>query len=450
LAVFRSGLLRVLVRTGLVSLLGKGAGFLVPIFAAAWFGAGAETDAFFLSYAVVFFAVGIWGTGLETVAISQVARWTAAGGVVLEHELSWARRWVVGCALATMLVLGVVEVAVILPTISDAVSRRESLLAFLLLAPMLLAVSNTALLTGGLAAAGHFSLPAGTQSLRGVGAILGALLLRHQMGVLSLAVGYSAGELARWALLSWHWRRLRGQLRAPAPGAVADIPRLRREVLQVAWPQLAALAIVGTAPLVERWASGGIGAGAISYLDYAMRLYAVPSSLFDASVAGVLQSYWADHQYRGDPAQLTGSVRRTVVRVFAVALAATALCWFGRGLVVGVVLRRGAFTGDDARVVARVFGILMLGFPAGMAALVLERAFMALQGTGYLLRIAVAKITVRSGIAIVGAATLGVTGVALAQPLTSLLELTLLAVSWGALLRSRGVPRGVAPTAGAR
>jgi putative peptidoglycan lipid II flippase len=428
---FRQGLPQTLVRTGLVSLAGKGAGFLVPIFAAAWFGAGSDTDAFFLAYAVVLFGVGVWGTGLETVAISQVARWLSEHRVNVDQELAWARRWVLGSAAVGMVLLAAVHLFIILPTVSAHVSWRTSVLSLALLFPMFFAAASNSLLTGGLAAAGHFSLASGSQALRGIGALVGAVLVRGPLGVLSLALGYTMGEWARWVLLSTYWRRLRRQAALPLNAVDPDVVRgLRRAALVAAGPQMAAFALVGIAPLAERWVSGGIGAGAVSYLDYGSRLYAVPSSLFDASVAGVLQSYWAGHYYRGAPQAVARSVRRVVLLALLIATAVAGVAWFERQFLVSLALHRGAFTLADAQVVAVVFGVLMLGFPTGMAALVLERAYMAAQSTHVLLGIAVVKLVVRVSAAIIGGALFGLPGVALAQPVTTLADLALLGLFW--------------------
>ena len=428
---FRDGLPKTLVRTGLVSLAGKGAGFLVPIFAAAWFGAGSDTDAFFLAYAVVLFGVGIWGTGLETVAISQVARWLSEPRVNVDQELAWARRWVLGSAAAGIVVLAAVHLLVILPTVSAHVSWRTSVFSLGILFPMFFAAASNSLLTGGLAAAGHFSLASGSQALRGIGALVGAALVRGPLGVLSLALGYTLGEWARWLLLSSYWRYLRRRAARPLHPVDPEVVRgLRRAALVAAGPQMAAFALVGVAPLAERWVSGGIGAGAVTYLDYGARLYAVPSSLFDASVAGVLQSYWAGQYYRGTPHVVTHSVRRIVLLALLIATTVAAVAWFERQFLVSLALHRGAFTLADAQVVAVVFGVLMLGFPTGMAALVLERAYMAAQSTRVLLAVAVVKLVVRVSAAIIGGSLFGLIGVAIAQPVTTLADLALLGLFW--------------------
>jgi len=249
--------------------------------------------------------------------------------------------------------------------------------------------------------------------------------------VLSLALGYTIGEWARWLLLSSYWRRLRHQAAARPQVVDADIVHaLRRSALAAAGPQMAALALVSVAPLVERWVLGGMGSGAVSYLDYGSRLYAVPSSLFDASVAGVLQSYWAGHYYRGSSRTVARSVRRIVLLALFIAAVVAVVAWFEREFLVSLALRRGAFTSANAHVVAVVFGILMLGFPTGMGALVLERAYMAVQSTRALLGIAVVKLLVRASMAVIGGSLFGVLGVALAQPVTTLADLTLLGVFW--------------------
>jgi peptidoglycan biosynthesis protein MviN/MurJ (putative lipid II flippase) len=197
---------------------------------------------------------------------------------------------------------------------------------------------------------------------------------------------------------------------------------------------MTALAILGIAPLAERWVAGGLGAGAISHLDYGFKLFAIPSTLFDASVAGVLQAHWARRHY-GGTASILASVQKLVLGALMLSLVIAVSCWIERETLVTVMLQRGAFGAQDSRVVASLFGLLMLGFPTGMAALILERGYMAIQATRFLMLVAIVKIVVRLSTAIIGGARFGVTGIALAQPISSVIDLALLAIFWRRALR---------------
>jgi peptidoglycan biosynthesis protein MviN/MurJ (putative lipid II flippase) len=84
----------------------------------------------------------------------------------------------------------------------------------------------------------------------------------------------------------------------------------------------------------------------------------------------------------------------------------------------------------SASTVADTFAVLMIGFPTGMAALVLERALIASQLTRPIMFIAIAKLITRTTVAVILGRTYGVVGIAAAQPASSLIDLVLLTFFW--------------------
>ena len=61
-----------LIKTSLLAALGRASGFLIPFIIAAAFGTGGETDAFFLAYGFILFAVLVVGGLFETLIVPSV------------------------------------------------------------------------------------------------------------------------------------------------------------------------------------------------------------------------------------------------------------------------------------------------------------------------------------------------------------------------------------------
>lgn len=419
-----------LLRTGVFSFLGKGLGFAVPIALAGWFGVGPDTDTFFIAYAFVFFAVGVWGQGIELAAVPHIVRWRHDSTIHVASEVSWAQRAVFLGACAAAVLLAALF-AIMLSTVRGVISAAGAWACFALLVPMFLATGGASLAAASLAADGRFALPALSQGLRAVGVLLAGLALRKSHGVYALAIGYSLGELLRLVVLEGYRRRLESRR-----GAVRTTTSARPGVTARAawgaslWPQFAALTLVNAGPLVERWVAAHTGVGAVSQVDYGMRLFAIPATIFDSSLVAVLLSHWSHAARVGDDQRLHASTMRMVGIALAVAIGVALLSIWQRQAVVDLLLLRGRFDPGSAAVVADVFTILMLGFPFGMAALVFERAFMALQRTRTLVLIAGAKLAVRGGVAIILGARFGVLGVAAAQPASSVIDLVMQSALW--------------------
>ena len=423
-------LARSLFRTGFFSFAGKGLGFLVPIAVAGWFGVGRQTDTFFIAYAFVFFAVGVWGQGIELAALPHIVRWRRTPQMDVAAEIRWSQRALFLLAVAGTPVLTALFGALILRSVSGVVVVRTAWLCFLLLLPMFAAAGAAGLSAAALGADGRFAIPALSQGFRAIGVLAAAVLLRGRLGILSLAVGYSAGEVIRFAVLEAYRRS-----HEPRPMLGESSMARRGEAARSAWttnvwPQFAALALVNAGPLLERWIAARAGTGGITEIDYGLRLFAIPATIFDSSLASVLLAHWSHTARESGLGTLHESTKRVVGIALALASAIAAICIWQRHTIVGLLLLRGKFDPASASIVAQVFATLMIGFPLGMAALVFERAFMALHRTRSLLGVAGAKLTVRASVAIMCGAKFGVLGVAVAQPASSAVDLLLQAVLW--------------------
>ena len=61
------------ITTAFWSALGRGVGFLIPFFVAAWFGVSSETDGFFFSYSLILFLSGVFATVVQNIIVPYIA-----------------------------------------------------------------------------------------------------------------------------------------------------------------------------------------------------------------------------------------------------------------------------------------------------------------------------------------------------------------------------------------
>jgi putative peptidoglycan lipid II flippase len=288
---------------------------------------------------------------------------------------------------------------------------RAALPMFWLMAPGVVAATVAAVYAGGLASTDEFRWPVGSLALRALGVFAAVAAFDRTLGIASVALGYAVGDLTRAAVLRHVFlRRTRTAADAPpgaAPGVVVAEGSIRR-----VGHQLGSMTILSTGALVERGIATGLGVGAVSALDYASKLFFVPSALFDSNVASVFLSTWSRLAAAGQWAVLRDDVRRTRRRVLAATSVIAAGAIAAREPVVRVVLGHGAFDAGDVTRVASIFGVFMLCFPLAVVGLLTERAIMAMGEQAFLLRSSMLKVAVRCAAATLLAPRLGAVGIA--------------------------------------
>jgi len=416
-----SRLLRDTVSTTGLSVLGKGIGFAIPFFVAAWFGIDFRTDAFFFTYGLVLLLAGIFFPVVEAVIVPFITE-------IKSQSESEVRRFV-GTALvlsiAGLAVLGAVFLLVSRPVLSVVTKFPQESLdlifhLFLETSPLLLLLVSTSLLSGVLNAYRLFALPAVSPGIRASVAILTIFALKGEIGVHSIAVGYVFGELARFTAL-FIYAAKKGI--APTVTSVRADGRVY-EFLRTASYQVTGMAIIVFNPVVDKTMASWLGLGSVSLLEYSYRLYEIPLTFIARGFFVVLLSHWSASFYEeGRPrpsriSDLKRSVFRTAWIVGGGGVVASVILILLREPLVSLVYGRGEFDVEHLSIVYTVWTFYLIGLGPTVFGWVFARAHLVLKNTKLLMfsGIVNAVLNVALNLALIG--PLGLNGLALSTAIT--------------------------------
>jgi peptidoglycan biosynthesis protein MviN/MurJ (putative lipid II flippase) len=370
-------------------------GFLIPLLIGAAYGAGSETDAYFLAYGAVFLTGGTLAQGIESAIVHFSASARNADG----FEDGAARKIGLIALLLWILVVPVVAIA------SPARLELPVLRFALLLTPLAVLWPVCAAYSGGLIARWQIGSASGSMLWRGAGALAGVLAAVAGGGLMMVAVGLGLGELVR---LLW----FRGKInRTQAPGRGSSTPVIPG-FAAAASAQVLAGATGSTAPFVERFLATSLGSGGVSMLEYAARLLVVPAVLFEGGFAPLLLARWSN-----DLAEGRTPSRREVGRIVGKAMLLAAAIAGAFAILappaVQLLLGQSRLSPADMAAVSGLLRLLAIGFVATMGALLLERLYLAHARNRRLAFLAIMRAAVRLGVVILVLPSMGLRGFAI-------------------------------------
>jgi putative peptidoglycan lipid II flippase len=399
--------------TGL-TLVGKSAGFLVPLAIAAWFGVSGGTDAFFFAYSAILFLAGIFGPVLEVVVpfVAEARGQHESLGRFMSGLLTTGT-FVVLLALGGLLL----ALAAVLPLITRFDHAGVHLVVGLAMeiSPLAVLLWWTSLLSGYLNAHKAFVVPAVAPAARAAVNIAAVFLLKGSIGVHALPLGYVAGEAARLAVLGLAIRRR-------APFRFRPVLRVSHRI--VAFYRASAYPIAGMLwllmnPLVDSAMASWLAPGSVSVLRYAETFYMIPFSLFTGGLVTVLLAHWSEKHLAAVQGELERDVARSTRQVLWITVPATVFLIAASRPMTGLLLGHGSF--DPARVgdVATAWACYLVGFPAHAAAQLKVKALLVLKKTRVLLSCALVAVVLNVLLNLALMNVLGVAGITLATAATS-------------------------------
>ena len=376
-----------------VSAVARVPGFLIPLLIAAVFGAGPETDAYFLAYGAVFLTGGTLAQGIE----SAIVHFSASARSARGFEDAAARK--IGWIALAVWVIVVPIVAFASPS-----HLEKSVIHFaLLLTPLAVLWPVCAAYSGGLIARWHIGKASGSMLWRGAGALAGVIGAVLGGGLIAIAVGLGLGELGRLV-----WLRVKlGQVVGPGSGGSPLIPGFGA----AASAQVLAGATGASAPFVERVLATTLGTGGVSMLEYAARLLVVPAVLFEGGFAPLLLARWSNEMAAGRVPQRREVVRAVGKGILLAVVIAAALALLAHPAV-HLLLGHGRLSGPDVTAIANLLRLLSIGFVATMGALLLERLYLAHAKNRRLAILAIMRVAVRLAVVIVVLPSMGLSGFA--------------------------------------
>jgi peptidoglycan biosynthesis protein MviN/MurJ (putative lipid II flippase) len=259
---------------------------------------------------------------------------------------------------------------------------------FGLLAPVAVATCVGGVFSGALTAGWRLERVAASNVLRGLGGLAGIGLGAMVGKLWPVPLGLAVGELLRMAWLRRGVETLVAQATQGSPAPVGTSFR------QAAANQSSVQIVQSGSPVIERLLISG-AAGAISHVEYAVRVLTMAAVAFDGGLGPWLLARWTNQHSDGTLETGWRQVYRLLAVGALVAAASGALLALVAPLATRILFLRGAFGPADAEQVSSLLRWYVPGFIFNMAAICVERLLLARGQNGVFLRLSVLRTATR-------------------------------------------------------
>lgn len=344
-----------------------------------------------------------------------------------------AEAWQVASAVFNLLGLVLTALAIAAAILAPLLARlivpgfdpatqalTAQLMRVMLIAPVVFGISG--LVMGVLHSHQHFLAPALAPAFYNLSIIVAALVLGPSMGVHALAAGVVAGALLH-VLIQLPMLLRVGARYTPVLGL--NHPGVR-EVGRLMGPRILGLAAVQFNFVVNTILASGLGAAALPALNYAWLLMMLPQGVFAMALATVAFPTFAELTARNDTAGLRRTLSATLRTVLYLTVPASVGLLILRTPVIETLLQRGAFTEASTNAVAFALQFYALGLFAHATVEIVARAFYALHDTKTPVVIGLSAMVVNIVLSLILIRSLSFGGLALANTLATIGEMTLL------------------------
>ena len=395
--------------------MGKGVGFLVPFFIAAWFGVTAETDAFFFAYGLILFFSMIFAPVVESVIVPYIAQARSKN----EDVGKFVGRILGASGIGLLILTGIVLLVIrpVLFVITRFNSQELDLVYWILIetAPLIILLVWTSILAGTLNAYKNFVFPAITPMFRAVFNIGFIFIFKDALGVHAIALGYVVGEIIRLAVLVGVIKRLK----LFKLGLSFSLNPNLKEFLKTASYQAIGMVAVGLNPIIDKIMASWLGSGSVSVLYYADRLFMIPITFLCVGLFPVALSHWSQNYYQNkEELLLLRKANKVAKVVFLISvIVAMILAFFSRTLVY-LAFGRGEFGLKYLHIVQWTFICYLLGLIPYVVGSMFTRAHLVLKNTRFLMKLAILNCFLNVVLNYILMQFIGVLGIALSTSIT--------------------------------
>jgi putative peptidoglycan lipid II flippase len=423
-------------------MLGRIIGYLREMYVAWAFGAGPKTDAYVAAFTLPDFLFYVLAGG--TASITFISIYTRQISQKRDAEAQEAFNSTI-TIMTVVMILGTVLVEIFTPQFERLLfphftAEQMQLCVYLtrILLPGQIFFYAGGVVSAVLLSRRMFLYPALSPVFYGSFIILGGLLGAHRFGIAALAYGALVGSFVGPFLinaigaanaglgyrLNFNWRN-------------AEF----REWVRLSIPLMLGVSLVSADDWILRYFASG-GAGDITRLNYAKRLFALPISILGQAAGQASMPFFAKLFGEGRRADFAETVNKSVYRITAVSMLATALMIPAALPFVDLAFRRGRFTFADSLSTSVYFAWFSLSLALWSAQALYSRGFYAAGNT----------VTPMVASSVITAASLpvyaamfhnfGVTGLAMASDIGILMHTVTLAwlLQRANLVRLRGLP----------
>jgi putative peptidoglycan lipid II flippase len=398
------------------STLGRGVGFLIPFFIAAWFGVSSATDSFFFAYSFILFLSGMFTPVVQSITVPYIAEIRKNN-----EDVGKFMGKILSVISVGLLGLAVIVILVIKPVLSVITRFDLQTLNFIHtlifeISPLIIFLVWTSILTGALNAYKKFAFPAVSPAFRAVVNLSIIFIFREKIGVHAIALGYVVGEITRFIILLSVIKRLRIFKLKLALKLDSEI----RDFLKTGSYQAIGLVALVLNTFINNTMASWLTTGSVSVLYYANRLYMIPVTFTTTGLLVALLSHWSGRYYKSGIMRLKEDVGKAIKTVGIITLTIVIILILIHQPIVKIALGRGAFDLEKLPEVGWVWVCYLLGFLPYIIRQVFVRAHLALKNTKALMQISFCSFVLQIVFNYILMRPLKVAGIALATSFVSL------------------------------
>ena len=423
------------------TLVGRLLGLVRDVVVAYFFGAQADTDAFFLAYRIPYLLVLMVAGALTATFVPLLSYRLATGRKKEAWDLTVNLGNIICVVLIAITVILIVVAPWIIPLIGfgfNAATADKAVFLFRILMIGFVFEGLTGLVIGMLNSLRRFALAAFAPAVGTVVALVITVAFARSLGITALAIGSVIGWIAGLAVLFPGIRdqgiRYRPRIDWHDPGV--------REVGAMVWPILIGSAVGKVSIFSDQVLGSMLEVGSISSLSYAEKLFQLPLGLFVAGITVPIFPLLSEQVAANAPERVKATVNFSMRLMGFLMVPATVGIILLRYPIIGLILEHGKFTAADTTRTAWVLLFLCLGLYAYAGRDTLTRVFYSYHDTRTPVKISVATVVINVGLSYLFMQFLGVGGLALGT--TVALTINFLVLIW--LLKRKIGPVGFGKT----
>lgn len=405
---------------GVAALAGSVVGFVLQLLVAYYFGAGNQTDAFFMAQSTSeMLAKLLLGGSVTAVFIPLFVERLAVQNTDGAWRLAFNILNIMTVAYVALLgciwLFAGPFVHFIAPGFSgDTYTLTVSLLRLLL--PSFLFLFLVEFATSILHSFKLFTLPASLRIVAPFVSILSILLFVHTVGIHALAIGIVAGSIIQLAILVAGLRRQGMKYRF-----FIDIhdPAIR-SLARLVYPFIFSLLMTQAAGIAYRILVSSLEEGSLSALKFAEKITQLLTIVFLNSVTLVIYPMLSEKASVNDTAGMRSTIASAMRLIVFITLPIILAIAILREPVIAFLYERGSFTSSDTTTTSLALLYLVLGLTTTGISSILGHAVLAIQKTRAAVAITIGSQVVAIALFYTLVPIMGMAGLALASSLVPL------------------------------
>ncbi|MFH1353912.1 MAG: murein biosynthesis integral membrane protein MurJ [bacterium] len=395
-------------------------GFILQLLVAYYFGASAQTDAYFMALSSSeLLSKLLLGGSITAVFLPMFVQRLTRGQKQQAWHLALNLFHLTAAAFIILIfLLGIFAepfIHFIAPGF-DATTSALTIKLLRVLLPAFLFLYLVELTTAMLHALKQFAIPALLRLIAPATSIIVILLLVKTIGIFALALGTVISSVLQLSFLLWGLRRQGLSYRLVFKPLDPAIKRL----LILVYPFIMSVLVTGGAGIVYRVLVSELTPGSLAALKFAEKITQLLTIIFLTSVTMViyptLSAKAARRDFVGVRRTIAGAIRLITFTTIPIIVGVIIL----RQPLISFLYQRGSFSAEDAAMTSLALLFLSLGLPVNGVGSVLGHATLALQETRASVAVSIASQAVAIALFVLLVPPLAHAGLALASSLVPL------------------------------